>query len=345
MTAPIILTACDLVAARIIVVSAGDLGAACGLVATRIAAVIPRGLVAAGITTLIPRGLVAAGITTLIPRGLVAAGIATLIPRDLVTACITALSPCGLVTAGIAALPHRGLVAACWRHGCCLGCRYYIRIAPAIRHEVIARHVRSVRCELVRRRADFPGIMRLQTLDQRGRRRARRAIRPKFVPEARRPQAALRLIEGIRIVRVGLYLLDQSGNVTVEAIILDRNRHLPKMVAVLDPLSNKGCLVCIVMERCRGGVQVWQRRRIEQRLNTRVALSDIDNVPMDIVDRTPNKLSEICSQYQRARWRVRVLDGCDLFIELIDDDVRVQIGEVIDCGICSPQHLLHADKI
>ena len=163
MTAPIILTACDLVAARIIVVSAGDLGAACGLVATRIAAVIPRGLVAAGITTLIPRGLVAAGIATLIPRGFV-------------TACITALSPCGLVTAGIAALPHRGLVAACWRHGCCLGCRYYIRIAPAIRHEVIARHVRSVRCELLRRCVDFPGIVRLQTLDQRGRRRARRAI-------------------------------------------------------------------------------------------------------------------------------------------------------------------------
>src|SRR5215472_2248732 len=150
MTAPIILTACDLVAARSIVVSAGDLGAACGLVATRIAAVIPRGLVAAGVTTLIPRGLVAA--------------------------CITALIPCGLVTAGIAALPHRGLVAACWRHGCCLGCRYYIRIAPAIRHEVIARHVRSVRCELLRRCVDFPGIVRLQTLDQRGRRRARRAI-------------------------------------------------------------------------------------------------------------------------------------------------------------------------
>jgi len=40
-------------------------------------------------------------------------------------------------------------------------------------------------------------------------------------------------------------------------------------------------LVCIVMERCRGGVQVWQRRRIEQRLNTRVALSDIDLVLLD----------------------------------------------------------------
>src|SRR5712672_3790171 len=117
------------------------------------------------------------------------------------------------------------------------------------------------------------------------------------------------------------------------------------MVAVLDPLRNKGRLVCTVMERCRGGVNGRERRRIEQRLHARVALSDIDNVPMDIVDRTPNKLPEIGSQYQGARWRVRVLDGCNLFIEQVDNDLRVQIGEVIDRGNSRGQHLLHADKV
>ena len=120
--------------------------------------------------------LAAACIATVISCGLVAAHIAALIPYGLVAARIAALIPRGLVAAYIAALPPRGLVVACRCHGCCLGCRYYIRIAPAIRHEVIARHVRSVRCELLRRCVDFPGIVRLQTLDQRGRRRARRAI-------------------------------------------------------------------------------------------------------------------------------------------------------------------------
>src|SRR4030081_4060167 len=99
------------------------------------------------------------------------------------------------------------------------------------------------------------------------------------------------------------------------------------------------------MERRRGGVDGWERRRVEQRLHTRVALSDIDNVPMDIIDRTPNELSEIGSQYQCSRWRVRVLDGCDLLIELIDDHLRVQIGEVIDRGNCRLQHLLYADQV
>ena len=99
------------------------------------------------------------------------------------------------------------------------------------------------------------------------------------------------------------------------------------------------------MERCRGGIKGRERRRVEQRLHTRIALSDIDNVPMDVVDRTPDKLSEIGSQYQCARWRVRVLDGCDLLIELIDDHLRVQIGEIIDRGNRRLQHLLHADQV
>ena len=67
---------------------------------------------------------------------------------------------------------------------------------------------------------------------------------------------------------------------------------------------------------------------------------------MDVVDRTPDKLPEICSDCQRSRCRgVRVLDGCDLFIELIDDDLGVQIGEVVDLGNCRAQHLLHADQV
>ena len=140
-------------------------------------------------------------------------------------------------------------------------------------------------------------------------------------------------------------MLDQPGNVAGEAIVLDRGRHLPKMVTVLDPLGNKGRLGCVVMERCRRGVHGRERRRVEQRLNARIALSDIDDVAMDIIDRAPDKLSEIRSQYQRAGWRVRVLDRCDLFIELIDDDVGVQIREVIDLGRCRTQHLLDADEV
>ena len=78
-------------------------------------------------------------------------------------------------------------MAARWCNGRRLRRHHHIRVAPAIRHPVIARHVRRVRCELLYRCVDFPGIVRLQTLDQRARRGARRAIGPKLVPEARRP--------------------------------------------------------------------------------------------------------------------------------------------------------------
>ena len=155
----------------------------------------------------------------------------------------------------------------------------------------------------------------------------------------------MRLIEGVRIGNEGLQLLDQCGTVVLEVIIRDRLRHLPKMITVLDPLRDKGGLVCTVMEGRRGGVDGRKRRRVEQRLHTRIALGDVDNVPMDIVDRTPDKLSEIGSQYQGARWRVRVLDGCDLLVELIDDHLRVQIGEVVDRRNCRLQHLLYADQV
>ncbi|TMJ50219.1 MAG: hypothetical protein E6G85_18805 [Alphaproteobacteria bacterium] len=105
-------------------------------------------------------------------------------------------------------------------------------------------------------------------------------------------------------------------------------------------------MVGTVVERSRGRVQGRQRRRVEQRLNAGIALGDIDNVAMDIVDRAPNKLSEIGSERQRARGRrIRVLDRCDLLIELIDDDVGVQIGEVVDRGVRRAQHLLHADQV
>ena len=188
--------------------------------------------------------------------------------------------------------------------------------------------------------------MRLQALDQRARCRTRRAVGAKLVPEPRRPQPALRLIEGVGIGRVGLDLLDQSGNIAVEAVILDRGRHLSEMVAVLDPLRNESGLRRIIVERCSRGVERRQRRRIEQRLHTRVALRDVDNVPVDVVDRTPDILSEVRSRRQRAGcWSVGVLDGRNFLIELIDDDVGVQIGEVVDLGIRRAQHLLHADQV
>jgi hypothetical protein len=117
----------------------------------------------------------------------------------------------------------------------------------------------------------------------------------KFVPESRRPKAALRLIEAVRVILEGLYLLDESRNVTGKAIILDRDRRLPKMVTVLDPLSYEGRLCCIVEEWCRGRIQGWERRRVKQGLNASVTLSNINNVPVDVIDRAPNKLSEIGS--------------------------------------------------
>ncbi len=71
-------------------------------------------------------------------------------------------------------------------HGRRLRRRHHSGVGPAIRHEVIGAHVRRVRCELLHRSVDLPGIVRLQTFDQRGRRGARRAVCPKFVPEPRR---------------------------------------------------------------------------------------------------------------------------------------------------------------
>jgi hypothetical protein len=50
------------------------------------------------------------------------------------------------------------------------------------------------------------------------------------------------------------------------------------------------------MKRHSREVQVWERRWVKYRLNTGIALSD--NIPMDIIDRTPNRLSEIRSRSQ-----------------------------------------------
>ena len=145
----------------------------------------------------------------------------------------------------------------------------------------------------------------------------------------RRPQAALRLIEGVRIILEYLYLLDQPGDVTGEAVVLDCDRRLPEMVAVLDPSRDEGRLGRVVEERHGGKVQGQKRCRVEQRLNARIALRDVDDVPMDIIDRPSDKLSEIGSQDERAGRRVRVFDRGNFLVELIDHDVRVQIGEVV----------------
>ena len=193
---------------------------------------------------------------------------------------------------------------------------------------------------------DLAGILRLQSLDQRVRRRPRRAVGPQFVPEPRREQAALSLVEGVGIGLEGLDLLHQSGDVAGKAVVLDRGRGLAEMIAVLDELGEGRGLVGAVMERRGRRVERRQRRRVEQRLHASVALGDIDDVAMDVVDRPPDKLSEVGSQRQRARCRsIRILDRCDLFIELVDDDVGVQIGEVVDLGVRRAQHLLHADEV
>src|SRR5262249_6282608 len=81
------------------------------------------------------------------------------------------------------------------------------------------------------------------------------------------------------------------------------------------------------------------------RLNTGVTLRDVDDVAVDVVDGASDKLPEIRSQDQGAGRRVRVLDGSDLFVELIDDDVGMQIGEIVDLRRCRAQHLLYADNV
>src|SRR5207253_10764862 len=122
--------------------------------------------------------------TAVAPTGTATAGAAT----------TSVAAPAGAATSPTAATTPSA--AANRRHGRCLRGSHHIRIGPAIRHQVIGPHVRGVRRELFYRCGDLPGIVRLQTLDQRGRRRARRAIGPEFVPEARREQTALRHIEG-----------------------------------------------------------------------------------------------------------------------------------------------------
>jgi hypothetical protein len=110
----------------------------------------------------------------------------------------------------------------------------------------------------------------------------------------------LRLIEGVRITRIGLDLLDQSGNVAGKTVVLDGDRGLSQMVAVLDPLRDEFRLVGTVVERCGGRVQGRKRRRIEQRLNPGVTLGDIDDVAMDVVDRASDILSEVRSRPMRS---------------------------------------------
>src|SRR4051812_1315879 len=117
------------------------------------------------------------------------------------------------------------------------------------------------------------------------------------------------------------------------------------MVTVLNPLGDKGGLIRVVQKRCRGSVKSRQRRRVEQRLNSFIALGDIDDVSMDVVDRTADKLSEVCPQCEGARRRVRGLDRRNLFIELIDDDLSMQVSEVVDLRYCGAQHLLYARKV
>ena len=226
---------------------------------------------------------------------------------------------------------------------CLRGC-YNLVVDSAIRHEIVAREVRRVRCELLGGCADFSGILRLQALDQCIRRRARGAVRPQLVPETRRVQAALGLVESTRMGREGLDLLHQPGNV-MEAVGRDRGRHLPEMVTVLDELSEEGRLLRVVLEWDGRGRQVRKRRRVEDRLDPGIALRDVDDVAMDIVDRTPDKLPEIRAQDRRSGCRGCTLDRGDLLVELIDDNLCVQTGEIVDLRRCRTQHLLDGGEV
>ena len=172
------------------------------------------------------------------------------------------------------------------------GCHDVV-IGRVIRLEIVAREVRRVRCELLGGCADLSGIVRLQTLDQCIRRRAGGAVRPQLVPETRRIQFALRLIESTRIGREGLDLLHQPGNVAIEVVVRDRGRHLPEMATVQDELSEEGRLYRVVLERGGRGRQVRKRRRVEDCPHPDIALRDVDDVAMNIVDRTPDILAEI----------------------------------------------------
>ena len=187
--------------------------------------------------------------------------------------------------------------------------------------------------------------MVLQALDQGIRRGTRGAVGAQLVPEARGIKAALRLVEGVRIGLEGLDLLHQRGGVPGKTVVGDRDRRLAEMVAVLDELREERRLRVIVVERRRRRVQRRKRCRIEDRLHARVALRDVDDVAMDVVDRTPDKLPEVGSERQRACRRVRILDGGDLFIELVDNDLGVKSAEVVDLRDRRAQHLLHADQV
>src|SRR5262249_20316210 len=140
----------------------------------------------------------------------------------------------------------------------------------------------------------------LQAFNQSLGRYAGGAVNPELVPETCRPQPTLGLVEGVGVVREGLDLLYQSGDIALKAVVGDGGRHLPEMVAVLDPLGDEGGLLRVVMERRGRQVQVRQRRGVEDRLHARVALRDIDDVAMDVVDGAPDKLPEIGSENQRA---------------------------------------------
>src|SRR5262249_51838732 len=102
--------------------------------------------------------------------------------------------------------------AATWirRHRSRLRRRNDVGIGAAVRLEIIASDIRRVGGELLDRRVDLAGILRLKAVNQRLGRNPGGAVNPEFVPEARRPQAALRLVEGVGIFRKSLDLLHQA---------------------------------------------------------------------------------------------------------------------------------------
>src|SRR5436305_11033023 len=85
-----------------------------------------------------------------------------------------------------------------------------------------------------------------------------RSVGAEFVPEPRRPQAALRLVEGVRIGGVGLDLRSEEHTAERQSRPHVVCRLLPEKIAVLNPLRHEGGLVGIVVEGRGRGVEDGQ---------------------------------------------------------------------------------------
>src|SRR5689334_20595807 len=99
------------------------------------------------------------------------------------------------------------------------------------------------------------------------------------------------------------------------------------------------------MEGCSWGVQGRQWSRVEHRLQRRVTLGNINDVAMDVVNRTTDKLTQVSAEDRGTNRRVGVLDGSNLLGKLVGNDLGVQGCEVGNVWKGRFQSLLHANKV